>query len=226
MASKSESKRPSKETSKKDASSALGEQPPAIVDPDLVILHQVPGVVYDHVIDHQILTETFKKEDSALKRLSDLQKSSVQVNPQHLAYKPNPYNKSKQKFVKLSIFLILTIFPTFWRFLTLFVQLLLYKKSLNSQFLKNEKKNRESLFTLPLKSPVVKSKKIVKLCLHSSYDVFFILTIFFSKLFHLFLFWVNSGNSFWRFFYIFRKSPICDWKSLNRWKSRRSRRSK
>ena len=118
MASKSESKRPSKETSKKDASSALGEQPPAIVDPDLVILHQVPGVVYDHVIDHQILTETFKKEDSALKRLSDLQKSSVQVNPQHLAYKPNPYNKSKQKFVN-SFFNfddfshLLTIFNTF-----------------------------------------------------------------------------------------------------------------
>ena len=113
MASKSESKRPSKETSKKDASSALGEQPPAIVDPDLVILHQVPGVVYDHVIDHQILTETFKKEDSALKRLSDSQKSSVQVNPQHLAYKPNPYNKSKQKFVKLSIFSLWQFFPLF-----------------------------------------------------------------------------------------------------------------
>ena len=117
MASNSQSKRPSKdskETSKKDASSGLAEQPPAIVDPD-VILHQVPGVVYDHVIDHQILTETFKKEDVALKRLSDLQKSSVQVNPQHLAYKPNPYNKSKQKFVKHFF-----NFDDFSHFLTIF----------------------------------------------------------------------------------------------------------
>ena len=130
MASKSESKRPSKETSKKDASSALGEQPPAIVDPDLVILHQVPGVVYDHVIDHQILTETFKKEDSALKRLSDLQKSSVQVNPQHLAYKPNPYNKSKQKFVKLRIF-------SFWRFFSFI--------SFQKTSIFGNKKNLESL---------------------------------------------------------------------------------
>ena len=161
MASNSQSKRPSKdskETSKKDASSGLAEQPPAIVDPD-VILHQVPGVVYDHVIDHQILTETFKKEDVALKRLSDLQKSSVQANPQHLVYKPNPYNKSK------------------------------HKKNL--------------------------TKKSVKLCLRSSYAVQTLLR------FDKFFLPKISTN-----FCVFRKSSICDWKSLNRGKSRRSRRSK
>ena len=96
MASKSgEEPRSSKDLSNQTGGTGLGEQPPAIVDGEDVILHQVPGIIFDHVIDHQILTETFKKEDRALVKLADLQKSSVQSNPEHLAYKPNPYNKSK-----------------------------------------------------------------------------------------------------------------------------------
>ena len=102
MAANSQEKRPSKESSKNDAktsakTSGLGEQPPAILDQDDVLLHKVPGVIFDHVIDHQILTETFKKEDKALERLADIQKSSVHKDPGHLVYKPNPYNKSIEK---------------------------------------------------------------------------------------------------------------------------------
>ena len=99
MAANSQEKRPSKESSKNDAkTSGLGEQPPAILDQDDVLLHKVPGVIFDHVIENQILTETFKKEDKALERLADIQKSCVHKDPGHLVYKPNPYNKSIKEF--------------------------------------------------------------------------------------------------------------------------------
>ena len=45
------------------------------------------------VIEHQIKTETFSKEDKALHRLADLQRASQVAQSTHLAYKPNPYNR-------------------------------------------------------------------------------------------------------------------------------------
>ena len=47
----------------------------------------------DHVIEHQIMTQTFAKEDRALHRLADIQRQSQEDNTTHLAYKPNPYNR-------------------------------------------------------------------------------------------------------------------------------------
>ena len=119
MASNSQEKRPSKDVSKETNGTGLGEQPPAIVDGDDVILHQVPGIIFDHVIDHQILTETFRKEDRALVKLADLQKSSVQSNPQHLAYKPNPYNKSRLVLLQFLYFGTLTYFFAFQEIINL-----------------------------------------------------------------------------------------------------------
>ena len=58
------------------------------------LLHKLPNIEIDHVLEHKKLTQTFKKEDRVLHRLADLQRLSVDVDPQIMDYKPNPYNKS------------------------------------------------------------------------------------------------------------------------------------
>ena len=58
------------------------------------LLHKLPNIDIDHVLEHKKLTQTFKKEDRVLHRLADLQRLSVDVDPQIMNYKPNPYNKS------------------------------------------------------------------------------------------------------------------------------------
>ena len=76
-------------TKSKSAPSVKSE--PAI-DPDLI--HQVPGVIVDHVKDSQIITQTFAKEDQALQRLADFQRQATDVEPNRNFYRPNPYNRS------------------------------------------------------------------------------------------------------------------------------------
>ena len=83
------SKTPSKRSSKNENSGEEGAGP-TIED----LLHKLPGVDIDHVLDHKKLTETFKKEDRVLHRLADLQRLGVDIDPDIMAYKPNPYNKS------------------------------------------------------------------------------------------------------------------------------------
>ena len=82
-----ESKPQSKRSSKNENS---GEGAAAIED----LLHKLPGVDIDHVLDHKRLTETFKKEDTTLHRLADLQRLGCEQDQDHMTYKPNPYNKS------------------------------------------------------------------------------------------------------------------------------------
>ena len=62
------------------------------------LLHKLPNIDIDHVLEHKKLTQTFKKEDRVLHRLADLQRLSVDVDPQIMNYKPNPYNKSIYTF--------------------------------------------------------------------------------------------------------------------------------
>ena len=82
-----ESKPQSKRSSKNENS---GEGAAAIED----LLHKLPGVDIDHVLDHKRLTETFKKEGTTLHRLADLQRLGCEQDQDHMTYKPNPYNKS------------------------------------------------------------------------------------------------------------------------------------
>ena len=82
----SESK--SKSAPKTGASSSAPPPTENIIDPE--VLKNLPGLVYDHVSDQSIFTETLKKEDKALARLADLQRAY-----DHMEYKPNPFNKSK-----------------------------------------------------------------------------------------------------------------------------------
>ena len=62
------------------------------------LLHKLPNIEIDHVLQHKKMTETFKKEDRVLHRLADLQRLSVEVDPHIMDYKPNPYNKSIKVF--------------------------------------------------------------------------------------------------------------------------------
>ena len=86
--SKPESKRSS--TKNDNSGEESGTKGQTIED----LLHKLPGVDIDHVLDHKKLTETFKKEDVTLHRLADLQRLGCQTDPDHMAYKPNPFNKS------------------------------------------------------------------------------------------------------------------------------------
>lgn len=60
-------------------------------DPDIVIPNVRVGI--DPETSKKIFEETLKKEDATLHRLADLQNLYIGDNPNHMEYRPNPYNK-------------------------------------------------------------------------------------------------------------------------------------
>ena len=62
------------------------------------LLHKLPNIDIDHVLEHKKLTQTYKKEDRVLHRLADLQRLSIETDPQIMNFKPNVYNKSIYTF--------------------------------------------------------------------------------------------------------------------------------
>jgi hypothetical protein len=83
-----------KQPKKKDITAL--DLPPLPTDTQDILL-QIPHLVHDHVSDHKTLTERFSKEGRCMHKLAELQKLSLADSPNHLEYRPNPYNRRTLK---------------------------------------------------------------------------------------------------------------------------------